>query len=157
MYVPIPSALRCAFSKSVLAGAFLLSIMSAPMGLAENLARQVAPSTLPDAALNEDESQPLTDAQQAAKQLAETLERERPAGAAAVSGPAAVPLTEPSLIYKRFMIKLYTTDRVEVVVMGGRPTLVSPVNSEAVDNVDAGRPTLLRTEEGAIAIGVSMD
>jgi hypothetical protein len=157
MYAPIPSVLSRVLSRPVLLGALLLVGAIAPAGLAENLVSSVATNTPSEVAVNEDESLPLTDAQQAAKQLAATLENERLRAATSPAGPAMVPLSEPGLPYKRFIIELYTSDHVEVVVTGGRPTLVSPVNSEAVDDTDAGRPTLLRPEEGAVAIGVFVD
>lgn len=157
MCVPIPSVISRVLSRPVLLGALLLVGAIASAGFAENLVSPVATNAPSEVAVNEDESLPLTDAQQAAKQLAATLENERLRAATSPSGPAMVPLSEPGLRHKRFVIKLYTSDHAEVVVMGGRPTLVSPVNSDAVDDTDAGRPTLLRPEEGAVAIGVFVD
>lgn len=157
MYVPIPSVPNRVVSRALLLVALLVSAISGPLALAQERVPAAAPNTPAETVVNEDESLPLTDAQQAAKQLVSTLEQERTAAAPPASRSAVMPLSEPGLTYKRFMVKIYTTDHVDVVMMGGRPTLISPVDSVTADETDARRPTLIHTEDGAIAIGVFMD
>lgn len=158
MYVPIPSALSRVLWTPVLLGAVLLWVLNAPVAWAEERASAAAARNAPgEVAAYEDELLPLTEAQQAAKQLAATLENERASTAATPVGPAAIPLTAPDFHEQRFMIKLYASDNVEVRVISGRQTFASPVDMQAVDEADARRPMLLHAEDGAIAIDVLLE
>ena len=123
------------------AGLFVLLLLTGP-SLADSL----------------DELPTLTDAQQAAKQLAAALEHDqRPAPAPPPQSPV-VTLSEPVLpLGKRLVIVLYTSENVEVRYVRGAATLVSPVDDLTAVPADARRPVLARGEDGALAVEVLVD
>ncbi len=100
----------------------------------------------------------LTDAQQAAKQLAATLEAENSYAPVSRSRAPLVNLTAPSGgLGQRLVRVLYTSERVEVRVVRGRHTLVSPVDDVAAISTDARRPNLPQPDDGAMAVEVLID
>ncbi|MDH3601702.1 MAG: hypothetical protein OEU26_18995 [Candidatus Tectomicrobia bacterium] len=112
----------------------------------------------PSLADGPDDSPPLTSAQQAAKQLAAALERDRRPTTAPPPRSPVVTLSDQSLpLGKRLVIVLYTSEHVEVRYVRGATTLASPVDDLSVESSDARRPVLTRGDDGAMAVEVLVD
>lgn len=100
-----------------------------------------------------DELPPLTSAQQAAKQLAAALERERNPAPAPPPRSPVVTLSDQYLpLGERLVIVLYTSEHIEIRYVRGAATLVSPVDDLSVASSDARRPVLAHGDNGAMAI-----
>jgi hypothetical protein len=111
--------------------------------------------TGPSLADSPDDLPPLTSAQQAAKQLAAALESDRKPATAPPPRSPVVALSDQVLPYgQRLVIVLYTSDHVEVRLVQGAATLVSPVDDLSVASTDARRPVLAQSEDGAMAVEV---
>lgn len=105
-----------------------------------------------------DESPPLSSAQQAAKQLAAALERERSPAPAPPPRSPVVTLSDRSLpLGERLVIVLYTSEHIEIRYVRGAATLVSPVDALSVVSSDARRPVFAPGDDGAVAIEVLID
>lgn len=112
----------------------------------------------PSLADDRDELPPLTAAQQAAKQLAAALERERSPAPAPPPRSPVVTLSDQSLpLGQRLVIVLYTSEHIEIRYVRGAATLVSPVDDLSVASGDARRPVLARGDDGAMAVEVLVD
>ena len=136
MYRPVRSAPRSMLWTSGLALAFLLLIV-----------------WLPSWAADPDEFQELTSAQQAAKQLAAGLD----------DTPTPVPtkrstippfrLVEPADRHgKQVVLLLYASDHVQLRLVRGQDTLVSPIDDVTSVASDARRPVLEHAHEGIMAL-----
>ena len=105
-----------------------------------------------------DELPPLSSAQQAAKQLAAALERERSPAPAPPPRSPVVTLSDQALpLGERLVIVLYTSEHIEVRYVRGAATLVSPVDDLSVASSDARRPVFARGDDGAMAVEVLVD
>lgn len=105
-----------------------------------------------------DELPPLTSAQQAAKQLAAALERERSPAPAPPPRSPVVTLSDQSLpLGERLVIVLYTSEHIEIRYVRGAATLVSPVDDLSVVSSDARRPVFARSDDGAMAVEALFD
>ena len=114
--------------------------------------------TGPSLADDLDNLPPLTSAQQAAKQLAAALERERSPAPAPPPRSPVVTLSDQSLpLGERLVIVLYTSEHIEIRYVRGAATLVSPVDDLSVVSSDARRPVFARSDDGAMAIEALFD
>ena len=105
-----------------------------------------------------DDLPPLTSAQQAAKQLAAALERERSPALAPPPRSPVVTLSDQFLpLGERLVIVLYTSEHIEIRYVRGAATLVSPVDDLSVASSDARRPVFARSDDGAMAIEALFD
>jgi hypothetical protein len=112
----------------------------------------------PSLADDRDDLPPLTSAQQAAKQLAAALERERSPAPAPPPRSPVVTLSDRSLpLGQRLVIVLYTSEHIEIRYVRGAATLVSPVDDLSVVSSDARRPVFARGDDGAMAVEVLVD
>jgi hypothetical protein len=142
MYVWVLSALHFTrWPQPLLSSLLLLLLLTGP-SLADDL----------------DELPPLTSAQQAAKQLAAALERERSPAPVPPRRSSVVTLSEQYLpLGERLVIVLYTSEHIEIRYVRGTATLVSPVDDLSVVSSDARRPVFARSDDGAVAIEVLVD
>lgn len=116
------------------------------------------PFTGPSLADGLDDLPPLTSAQQAAKQLAAALERDRSPTTAPPPRFPVVTISEQLLpLGQRLVIVLYTSAHIEIRYVRGAATLVSPVDDLSVVSSDARRPALARGDDGAMAVEVLVD
>jgi len=114
--------------------------------------------TGPSLADDLDNLPPLTSAQQAAKQLAAALERERSPAPAPPPRSPVVTLSDQSLpLGERLVIVLYTSEHIEIRYVRGAATLVSPVDDLSVVSSDARRPVFARSDDGAMAVEALFD
>jgi len=114
--------------------------------------------TGPSLADDLDNLPPLTSAQQAAKQLAAALERERSPAPAPPPRSPVVTLSDQSLpLGERLVIVLYTSEHIEIRYVRGAATLVSPVDDLSVVSSDARRPVFARGDYGAMAVEALFD
>ena len=114
--------------------------------------------TGPSLADDLDNLPPLTSAQQAAKQLAAALERERSPAPAPPPRSPVVTLSDQSLpLGERLVIVLYTSEHIEIRYVRGAATLVSPVDDLSVVSSDARRPVFARGDDGAMAVEALFD
>ena len=105
-----------------------------------------------------DDLPPLTSAQQAAKQLAAALERERSPALAPPPRSPVVTLSDQFLpLGERLVIVLYTSEHIEIRYVRGAATLVSPVDDLSVVSSDARRPVFARGDYGAMAVEALFD
>jgi hypothetical protein len=111
--------------------------------------------TGPSLANDLDELPPLTSAQQAAKQLAAALERERSPAPTPPPRSPVVTLSDQLLpLGERLIIVLYTSEHIEIRYVRGAATLVSPVDDLSVASSDARRPVLAHGDNGAMSVEV---
>jgi hypothetical protein len=114
--------------------------------------------TGPSLANDLDELPPLTSAQQAAKQLAAALERERSPAPTPPPRSPVVTLSDQLLpLGERLIIVLYTSEHIEIRYVRGAATLVSPVDDLSVASSDARRPVLAHGDNGAMSVEVLVD
>ena len=114
--------------------------------------------TGPSLANDLDELPPLTSAQQAAKQLAAALERERSPAPTPPPRSPVVTLSDQLLpLGERLIIVLYTSEHIEIRYIRGAATLVSPVDDLSVASSDARRPVLAHGDNGAMSVEVLVD
>ena len=114
--------------------------------------------TGPSLANDLDELPPLTSAQQAAKQLAAALERERSPAPTPPPRSPVVTLSDQRLpLGERLIIVLYTSEHIEIRYVRGAATLVSPVDDLSVASSDARRPVLAHGDNGAMSVEVLVD
>jgi hypothetical protein len=137
MYAGVLSASHHTGWPQLLLASLLLLLLLAGPSLADDL----------------DDLPPLTSAQQAAKQLAAALEKERSPVPASPPRSPLVTLSDQSLpLGERLVIVLYTSEHIEIRYVRGTATLVSPVDDLSVVSSDARRPVFARGDDGAMAV-----
>jgi hypothetical protein len=102
------------------------------------------------------ESQPLTAAQEKARQLAVALhnERESRAETAAAASPGIV-VEQPPAPGQRPVVPLFAAKGIEGRLVGGQQTLASPVTEiSAGAAADANRPMFMPATQAAVAVEV---
>ena len=113
---------------------------------------------LPSWATDLDDFQTLTGAQQAAKQLAAGLEdnpTEVPTQRWTL--PPLRPLEPVTRHHKQLVRLLYTSNQIQLRLVRGPNTLVSPTDDITSDPADARRPILEHPHEGIMALELLVD